>query len=197
MMEVLPPVQAPDAPTLAATPSVTMTPLPDPLAPMPAESPNPSTLDSQSTTLNSSSTQVTVAPLPDHPVPDEETYHPSLATHAERNPDLFVQQVRKNTKLSDAQKASRLLRRKVEQEEHQQLIEEFDALLQRHSQEQEELATKFSVKQEYLEKLKGTSKHYKVKRSVNIENAKIHKKSIEINEGNILYIFLILSFSHS
>ena len=196
-MEVLPPVQAPDAPTLAATPPVTMTPLPDPLAPMPAESPNPLNLDSQSTTLNFSSTPVTVTPLPDPPVPDEETYHPSLATHAERNPDLFVQQVRKNTKLSDAQKASRLLRRKVEQEEHQQLIEEFDALLQRHSQEQEELATKFSVKQEYLEKLKGTSKHYKVKRSVNIENAKIHKKSIEINEGNILYIFLILSFSHS
>lgn len=67
--------------------------------------------------------------------------------------------------------------------EHQQLIEEFDVLLQQHLQELEELATKFSVKPEYLDKLKGTSKHFKVKRSVNMENVKIHKKSIEMNEG--------------
>lgn len=180
--------------TLNSTNSpVTMTPLPDPLVATPVES-NPSTLDSQSTSLNSTSTPVTL--LPDPFVLDVD-YHPSLATHAERNSDLFVQPIRKNAKVSDAQKASRLLRRKVEQEEHQQLIEAFDALLQRHSQEQEELATKFSVKPEYLEKLKGTSKHFKVKRSVNIENAKIHKKSVEINEGIILYILLILARSHS
>jgi hypothetical protein len=170
----------------------------------PVELPTPSTLDSQSTLLpvSPTSTPVTVTPLPvsesDPPVlVPEETYHPSFATHAMRNPDQFVQLVRKITKLSDAQKASRLLRRKVEQEEHQQLIEEFDALLQRHLQEQEELATKFSVKPEYLEKLKGTSKHFKVKRSVNIENAKIHKKSVEVNGGIFLYFLLILACSHS
>lgn len=60
---------------------------------------------------------------------DLETYQPSLATNAECNPKLFVQQVRKIMKLSDAQKASNQLHQKVEQEEHQQLIEEFDALL--------------------------------------------------------------------
>src|ERR1700678_56594 len=147
------------------------------------------------TTLNSTP----VTPLPgaveQGPV-DSETYHPSLATHAARNSDHVVQPVSKISKLSDAQKASNLLRRKVGQVEHQQLIEEFDVLLQRHLQELEVLATKFSVKPEYLNKLKGTSKHFKVKRRVNIENAKIHKKSIEMNEGNSIYI-LFLAYSHS
>ena len=140
----------------------------------------------------------TLNDTPDTPLPgpvDSGTYHPSLATHAARNSNFFVQPIRKITKLSDAQKASRLLRQKVEQEEHHQLIEEFDALLLRHSQEQEELALKFSVKTEYLDKLKGTSKHFKVKRSVNIENAKIHKKSIEMNEGTLITSYFgFLSF---
>jgi DNA gyrase/topoisomerase IV subunit A len=126
--------------------------------------------------------------LPESVEHDRATYCPTLATHAKRNPNLFVQPVRKITKLSDAQKASNQLRRKVVQEEHQQLIEEFENLLQQHSQEQEELAKKFGVKPEYLDKLKGTSKHFKVKRSVNIENAKIHKKSIEINGGTLICI---------
>ncbi|KAF8816259.1 hypothetical protein BYT27DRAFT_7067379, partial [Phlegmacium glaucopus] len=107
-------------------------------------------------------------------------------THAERNPGSFIQPSRKLSKLSDAQKASQQLRRKVEQEEHKWLIEDFDALLQRHSQEQEELAKKYNLKPEYLEKLKGTSKHYKAKRDVNLENTKIHMKSIEVNAGREL-----------
>lgn len=111
-----------------------------------------------------------------------DSYQPSLATHAERT-DSFIQPSRKLSKLSDAQKASQLLHQKVAQEERKQLIEDFDTLLQRHSKEQEELAEKHNVKPEYLNKLKGASKHYKAKRDVNIENAKIHMKSIEVNSG--------------
>jgi hypothetical protein len=119
------------------------------------------------------------------PASDEceaENYHPNVATHAERT-NSISQPSRKLSKLSDAQKASQLLRRKVVQEDHKRLIEDFDILLQRHSQEQEELAKKHNIKPDYLEKLKGTSKHYKAKREVNIENAKIHMKSIEVNAG--------------
>ena len=83
--------------------------------------------------------------------------------------------------------------------EHQRLVEEFDALLKRHSEEQKELADKFCVKPEYLDKLRGSSTHYKPKRAANIENAKIHMKSIEINKGiffmvrtRLLGSFLIL-----
>lgn len=111
------------------------------------------------------------------------SYKPSMATHADRNPSSFVQPARKLAKLSDAQKASQKLRRKIEQDEHQRLIEEFDILLDRHVLEQEELAKRHNVKPEYLKKLKDTSKHFKVKRGVNLENAKIHKKSIEMNAG--------------
>lgn len=113
----------------------------------------------------------------------DDNYHPSIATHAERTTNTAIQTSRTLSKLSDAQKASQHLRRKVYQEDHQRLIEDFDTLLQRHSQEQKELAEKHNVKQEYLEKLKGSSKHYKAKREVNIENAKIHAKSIEVNAG--------------
>ena len=205
-MSVFPPVQVDNLTALASTA-------------IPVEFPNPSTLDSQSTLLKPTNTPVIGTPLPDSdppvldpaetvvPLPDvdppildpAETYHLSLATYAERNPDLFVQPVRKIrvTKLLDTQKASLLLRQNVEQEEHQKLIEEFDALLQRNLQEQEDLAMKFSIKPEFLEKLKGTSKHFKVKRSVNIENAKIHAKSVEINGGILLYSLLILACSDS
>ena len=113
----------------------------------------------------------------------EHNYHPNLATHADRYTTNSVQAPRTLSKLSDAQKASQLLRRMVNQEAHQRLIEDFDSLLQRHAQELEELAEKHDVKGEYLEKLKGTSKHYKGKREVNIENAKIHMKSVEMNAG--------------
>ena len=113
----------------------------------------------------------------------EDDYHPNLATHAERIANSDVQPSRKLSKLSDAQKASQLLRRKVNQDDHKWLIEDFDILLQRHAQEQDELAEKHNVKRDYLEKLKGTSKHYRAKREINIENAKIHMKSIEVNAG--------------
>lgn len=115
---------------------------------------------------------------------DADNYHPDLATHAERSSDSLIQPSRKLSKLSDAQKASQLLRRTVNQDEHKRLIEDFDILLLRHSQEQEELAEKYCLKPEYLEKLKGTSKHYKAKRVVNIENAKVHMKSVEVNAGD-------------
>jgi hypothetical protein len=120
--------------------------------------------------------------LPVSVQPGADSYQPSLATHAERT-NSITQPSRKLKKLSDAQKASQHLRRKVNQEEHMRLIEDFDSLLQRHSQEQDNLAEKYNLKPEYLEKLKGTSKHYKAKREVNIENAKIHMKSIEVNAG--------------
>jgi hypothetical protein len=127
----------------------------------------------------------TTETLPAEPASNdgEHSYHPNIATHAERNTTNSVQASRTLSKLSDAQKASQLLRRMVNQEAHQRLIEDFDSLLQRHAQELEELAEKHDVKGEYLEKLKGTSKHYKGKREVNIENAKIHMKSVEMNAG--------------
>ena len=121
---------------------------------------------------------------------EADNYHPNVATHAERTTNPIIQPSRILSKLSDAQKASLLLRRKVTQEDHKRLIEDFDTLLQRHTQEQEELAEKHGVKPEYLEKLKGTSKHYKSKREVNIENAKIHMKSIEVNAGRIWFNLL-------
>src|ERR1700678_318972 len=115
---------------------------------------------------------------------DTDNYHPNLATHAECFANSLIRPSRKLSKLSDAQKASQLLHCMVNQDEHKRPIEDFDVLLLRHSQEQEELTEKYCLKPEYLKKLKGTSKHYKAKRVVNIENVKIHMKSVEVNAGN-------------
>lgn len=122
------------------------------------------------------------------PEPEPDAYQPNPATHAIQNSGCFVQPTRLLTKISDAQKASRELNRKIQQEHHSLLITEFDALLDRHSQEQAELAKQHNVTPEYLEKLKGTSVHYKAKREVNLENAKIHKKSVEMNAGICLLV---------
>lgn len=127
----------------------------------------------------------------------ENVYRPNPATYAERTTNSkSVQPSRTLSKLSDAQKASQLLRRKVNQEDHKRLIEDFDTLLQRQTQELEELAEKHNVKREYLEKLRGTSKHYSAKREVNIENAKIHMKAIEVNAG-IWFKYATLDYSNS
>jgi hypothetical protein len=126
-----------------------------PLA-QPADLPN---LTAQTLTQPLSTSQTLSVPVEHRDEENTDSYQPNLATHAERTAgsESYVQPSRKLSKLSDAQKASQQLRRKVDQEEHKRLIEDFDTLLQRHSQEQEELAEKFNIKPEYLEKLKGTS----------------------------------------
>ena len=116
-------------------------------------------------------------------------YQLNPATHANRNPTAFVQPVKKLPKLSKTQKASQKLRRQIAQDAHQNLIAEFDILIERHSNEQAELAKRHDVKPEYLDKLKGTSKHYNAKREVNLENAKLHRKSLEVNAG--MYFFAL------
>jgi hypothetical protein len=61
-----------------------------------------------------------------------------------------------------------------------------DTLLSRHRAEMEDFANEHDTKLEHCEhilKLTSLSSHYKHKRAVNIQNAMLHAKSLEVNEG--------------
>lgn len=145
--------------------------------PEPADAPAVEPIDTTLTSLQN----------PTYDESETGTYQLDSATHAERDSATFVQPVKILSKLSETQKASQKLRRQIAQEAHEKLIAEFGTLIERHSNEQAELAKRHNVKPEYLDKLKGTSKHYNVKRDVNLENAKLHKKSVEVNAGNYFH----------
>jgi vacuolar-type H+-ATPase subunit H len=107
------------------------------------------------------------------------------ATHAERNlaGDGLTQPSRSLKKLTDAQKATRKIRQETERHAQELLSKDLDQLLTKQREELEELAGQHGKKVEAIDKLISTSGHYKHKRSVNIENAKVHMKSQEVNAG--------------
>ena len=61
--------------------------------------------------------------------------------------------------------------------------EQFDIFLEKQFNELSAFAEQHNKKVEYLQKLISTSSHYKQKWAVNLENAKLHVKSLEVNEG--------------
>ena len=77
------------------------------------------------------------------------------------------------------------IRKDADEAEQKALNTELTSLLAKHRLELTELADRHAKKITYIDKLIGTSKHYKVKRAVNIENAKLHTKATEINAGQL------------
>lgn len=124
-------------------------------------------------------------------------FRPPLPTHADRNTLRFVQPSRQLAKSSDAQKASLKIRQDANEAEQKTMNTELSALLSKHRLELTELAGRHGKKFEYIEKLISSSKHYKAKRVVNIENAKLHAKATEINAGQLSYLcfFILISCS--
>ena len=95
-------------------------------------------------------------------------------------------------KTSDAHKASLKIRHDANEAEQKALNTELTTLLAKHRVELTELAGRHAKKIVYIDKLISTSKHYKPKRAVNIENAKLHAKATEINAGQ--WCFCIFGF---
>jgi hypothetical protein len=84
------------------------------------------------------------------------------------------------------------MRHDADEAAHKALNTELTILLANHRVELTELAGRHAKKITYIDKLISTSKHYKPKRAVNIENAKLHAKATEINAGQLC--LLILAF---
>lgn len=114
-------------------------------------------------------------------------------THAERNlaGDGIIQPSRSLKKLTEAQKATRKIRQEAERRAQELLSKDLDLLLTKQREELEDLAGQHGKKIEAIDKLISTSGHYKHKRSVNIENAKVHMKSQEVNAGSSSTLLLI------
>ena len=125
----------------------------------------------------------TSAPAPPTSTPSD---NPLLlfigASHAERNSNGLIQSSRNLTKLMDAQKATRKIQQETKQCAQDLLSKDLDQSLTKHCNELEDLAQQHGKKVEAIKKLVASG-HYKHKRSVNIENAKIHMKSHEVNAG--------------
>jgi hypothetical protein len=85
--------------------------------------------------------------------------------------------------LSEAQKATKKVQQEVKRVRQKTFNEEFDILLEKQHNELVEFGERHDKKIEYLRKLMATSSHYKPRRAVNLENAKLHAKSLEVNEG--------------
>jgi hypothetical protein len=107
------------------------------------------------------------------------------STHAGRNPSQPQQKTRVLTHrtLSLAQKATRSLRQIADHAKAEDLATALDSLLSCHHTELEEFAKEHNTKLEYIQKLTSQSTHYKQKRAVTIQNAKLHAKSLEVNGG--------------
>jgi hypothetical protein len=112
--------------------------------------------------------------------PDEDP-----STHACRNPDQPQQNTRVLTKhsLSLAQKATRAIRHTADHAKAEELATALDALLSSHRADLENFAKDHNTKLDYIQKLTSQSSHYKQKRAVTIQNAKLHAKSVEVNGG--------------
>ena len=193
-----PSLQVPDSSPSEATPAPAALAVPD--LPSSTSAPSPHVPDPPPSEATPASAALTVPDLPSSTsapslhVPDssrEATTTPSndnsllsfeAASHAERNPGGITQTSRTLKKLTDAQKATRKIRQETERCAQELLSNDLDELLTRHREELMELAERHGKKVEAIDKLM-TSGHYKHKRSVNIENAKIHMKSQEVNAG--------------
>jgi hypothetical protein len=111
---------------------------------------------------------------------------PSIATHAERNPHMAVQQARVHPNQSHAQKATADLRRLQDHEKKDLLATELGEFMERQRNEMEDLADRHATTVEHLNKLLNHTPHYLRKvRAINIENAKIHAKGEEVNAGKL------------
>ena len=106
-------------------------------------------------------------------------------THAGRNPSKPQQtsRVLSRPSLSNGQKVTRALRLAAVHKTAEDLATDLDTILTRHRAELDDFAKEHNTNQEYIQKLTSQSSHYKQKRAVTIQNAKLHAKSLEVNAG--------------
>lgn len=106
-----------------------------------------------------------------------------LTTHAARNPESEVQLGREYNKLTDAQQATRELLTMSTKAKKELLTADVDALLLQHTANIELLATAHDVLPEHISKLISTASRYKPSRAPTLQNAMLHAKAQEVNDG--------------
>ena len=138
----------------------------------------------------------TSSPLPyPFPLPDQSHFvHPT--THAARNPHLPLQTSRVHAKTSTLQKGMNAIKAKATKEKRALLSQAIQDLQEKHKKDFEALARTHLVTTDYINKLMEMP-HFKPKRDISLQNAKVHTKSVEVNAGVSLpfHFSLIISLS--
>ncbi|KAF8164199.1 hypothetical protein BJ912DRAFT_1068484 [Pholiota molesta] len=104
-------------------------------------------------------------------------------THALRNPHLPQQHPRSLRPVTDTEQLSRSTKAAAKKENHARAVDAYDTLLISHNTKMEELAKAHALDSEYIKKLHAGNPHFKLKRDVNLANAKVHKKAKEVNSS--------------
>ena len=110
-------------------------------------------------------------------------YVAQAPTHTGRHPDTVVQTSRKHARLSDAQKATRKVQQEASRVVQEALADALAVFLERRYDDLVAFADAHNTMVEYIKKLMNTSSHYKPKRAINLQNAKVHAKAAEVNTG--------------
>src|ERR1700722_1288743 len=105
---------------------------------------------------------------------------------ATRNPMKSVIPSRMHKKLTEAERASRGLITEANKTTRALLMQDVDAFLEDQAKQIDVLATKHSVKAEYIKKLVNPITTYKKQRAPTLHNAIAHIKAVEIGKGEIL-----------
>jgi hypothetical protein len=104
-------------------------------------------------------------------------------TWADRNPNLDVQPSRIRAKLSNAEANTRNLGKAARKLKSTELTADIDTLNLERAAQIEVLATKHHKKPAYILDVINNATHYKKTRAVNLQNALIHHKAMEVNDG--------------
>jgi hypothetical protein len=116
-------------------------------------------------------------------------------TWANRNPTMEVQSARPQDKISTIEQNTQNLGKATKKIKNTQLTADIDTLQLERSAQINALALKHHQKPSHILNILNNSSHYKTTRLPTLQNALVHHKALEVNEGVLLYLlFAVKSF---
>jgi hypothetical protein len=114
------------------------------------------------------------------------------STWASRNPlkDVQPSRVRIKIKITDAEKATRNIKRQLNKSNALALRADVDMFCVDRDTRILEMSKKYSKKPSYIRALLTQVSHYKKSRAPSLRNALVHHKTLEINESMLFNLFL-------
>lgn len=112
---------------------------------------------------------------------------PGGTSWADRYPDKSAQTTRPGKRLTDTEKGSRAVRAKLNATKSEALTADLEAFITERDDKIREIADKHAKHVDYIEKLLLHSPVFKSERALNIRNAIIHHKTMEVNAGRFFF----------
>lgn len=116
----------------------------------------------------------------------------SAHTWSGRNPQKDLQPLRLRAKATEASRATKRISAAANKTAKTALARAILELVALRQSQLVALANTHNVTVTHIEKLVGSSTHYKHTRAPSIRNALVHKKGVELNEGGIHHVLVLL-----